>query len=247
VFESTPELLFFCLWLAVIAALYGSVGQSGASGFVALMALYGFAPITLKATALALNILVSAVIAWQFARSGHFRWPILRPFLLGSLPAAWLGGAISLPGHWFQFLLGILLIIAGLSLLIRRLDVTVSDSAPPPFAALVAGAIIGLVSGLTGMGGGILLAPLLLWQRWASVRTTAAITAVFILLNSVLALLGHLSHAGSLPGNLHWFAAAAMAGGMVGARIGSRFLRAATVRTILALTLMFAGFRLLSS
>ncbi len=241
---TTSALLIFCLSLALIAMLYGSVGQAGASGFVALLALFSFAPDIIKPTALVLNVLVSSVVALRFARSGHFSWPLLRPFLIASMPAALVGGYLTLPPGVFNTLLGILLLVAGAPFFLRKVPTPTKVVSPPLILALLAGGVIGLVSGLTGMGGGVLLAPLLIYCQWAKAQATAAASAVFILLNSIMALLGHLSVVDQLPPHLAWFALAAVIGGVIGARLGSSYLSAATIHRILGGTLLIAGIKL---
>jgi uncharacterized membrane protein YfcA len=238
-------LLPLCAALALIAGFYGSVGQAGASGFLAVMGLFGLAPATLRPTALVLNLLVSSVVAMRFARAGHFSWPLLRPFLLLSMPAAFLGGWWSLPVDVFQRLLGVLLLIAGLPFLRGRAPALGCVVAPAAPAAMAAGGVIGLLSGLTGMGGGVLLTPLLLYRRWAEVRTAAALSAVFIFVNSLMALLGLLSVSPQLPAGLPWLALAVVGGGAIGAQLGSRWLPEAVVVRLLGLTLAVAGVRLL--
>lgn len=241
---SNSMLWLFCMSLLLIALLYSSVGQAGASGFVALMALFGFAPDAIKPTALVLNVLVSALVALRFSRSGHFSWELLRPFLLASMPAALLGGYLTLPVSTFQGLLGGLLLLAGTPLLTRNFT-SQEARIPPRGMALFAGGIIGLLSGLTGMGGGVLLAPLLVLCRWARTHSAAAASAVFILLNSLMALLGHLSLALTLPEQLPWFALAAALGGLAGAKLGCAYLSPGTIQRILGGMLALAGIKLL--
>jgi len=238
-------LLTLCSGLLLIAALYGSVGQAGASGFLAVMGLFGLAPATIKPTALVLNLLVSSVVAARFARAGHFSWPLLRPFLLLSIPAAFLGGWWSLPVAVFNRLLGVLLLIAGLPFFRGKAGAPEHSAPPTTPAAMAAGGAIGLLSGLTGMGGGVLLTPLLLHRGWAEVRTAAALSAVFIFINSLMALLGRLSATPQLPAELPWLALAAVGGGAIGAQLGSRWLPAPVVVRLLGITLLVAGVRLL--
>lgn len=238
-------LLTLCSGLLLVAALYGSVGQAGASGFLAVMGLAGLAPETIKPTALVLNLLVSSVVAARFGRAGYVSWPLLRPFLLLSIPAAFLGGWWSLPVTVFNRLLGMLLVIAGLPFFRGRAAAPEGSTPPTPPAAMVAGGVIGLVSGLTGMGGGVLLTPLLLVRGWAEVRTAAGLSAVFIFINSLMALLGRLRATPQLPAELPWLAFAAVAGGAIGAQLGSRWLPAQVVVRLLGITLLVAGLRLL--
>jgi len=243
--ELTPTvLILFCATLTLVAILYGSVGQAGASGFVAVMALFSFAPEVIKPTALVLNVLVSSVVALRFGRAGHFSWSILWPFLIASIPAAWLGGYLTLPAQVFNPVLGVLLLVAGVPFFFRKASHATQVVPLPHLPAVLAGGCIGLLSGLTGMGGGVLLAPLLLYCKWASVRTVAAVSAVFIFINSAMALLGHFTVAMQLPPDLAWFALAAIFGGAIGSQLGSLHLPPATIYRILGTILVIAGVKL---
>ncbi len=241
----SPALILICSALFTVALLYGCVGQAGASGFVAVMALFGLAPETLKPTALVLNVLVSSVVAARFCRSGHFSWALLWPFLVASLPAAFIGGYLSLPVAAFSAALGTLLLLAGLPFLVRKPDHQARATPPSRPASATAGGSIGLLSGLTGMGGGVLLTPLLLYCQWATPRTATAVSAVFIFVNSAVALLGHLTASMRLPPGLAWMALAAVLGGALGAQLGSRHLPLQAVYRVLGITLVAAGARLL--
>ncbi|CAD5110012.1 sulfite exporter TauE/SafE family protein [Zestomonas carbonaria] len=233
-----------CAAFLLVALLYASVGQAGASGYIAVMALLGFAPAQIKPLALALNSLVSLLVVWRFGRAGHFRWELFRPLALGAAPMALLGGYWTLPGPWFERLLGLLLLIAAIPTLLR--PPSDRPAVPPPCMALVlAGATIGLLSGLTGMGGGVLLAPLLLHCRWAEIRSAAALSSAFILVNSVAALAGHWSAMQRLPAETGLLAASVAVGGLLGAHLGSRRLSTLTVQRLLALLLLVAGGKLL--
>jgi len=239
-----PTLVLFCATLAFVAVLYASVGQAGASGFVAVMALFGFAPEVIKPTALVLNVLVSSVVALRFGRAGYFSWPVLRPFLIASIPTACLGGYLTLPAGVFNLVLGVLLLAAGLPFFMRKTGHEPHVVPLPCIPAVLAGGVIGLLSGLTGMGGGVLLAPLLLYCNWTSIRTAAAVSAVFIFVNSAMALLGHLTIAGQLPAELSWFALAAVLGGAIGAQLGNRHLPVGIIYRVLGAILMIAGLKL---
>lgn len=209
------------------------------------MGLFGLAPETIKPSALVLNLLVSSVVAFRFARAGHFSWRLLRPFLLLSIPAAFLGGWWNLPVAVFNRLLGVLLLLAGVPFFRGKAPDSATISPPSLPSAMAVGGAIGLLSGLTGMGGGVLLTPLLLYRRWAEVRTAAALSAVFIFINSLVALLGRLSASPQLPPELPWLALAAVLGGALGAQLGSRWLAAEVIVRILGVTLVIAGLRLL--
>ena len=208
------------------------------------MALFGFAPVTIKPTALVLNILVSVVVSIRFYRAGHFSARLFWPFALSSIPTALLGGYLSLSPPVFNHLLGALLLVAALPMLFRRDSAERPVSAPPLPMALSAGAGVGLVSGLTGVGGGILITPLLLYCRWAQPKPAAALSAVFILVNSVAALIGHLGATRGLPSGLPLFALMTILGGVVGAQLGSVHLPSSAISRVLAVILLIAGLKL---
>lgn len=241
--EST--LALFCVTLAAIAILYGSVGQAGASGTIAAMALFGFPAATIKPTSLVLNVLVSVVVSQRFVRAGHVSWRLLGPFALASVPLAGLGGYLSLPAPVFNRLLGGLLLAAALPLFLRRDRPELAVTPPRLPQALLAGGTIGLLSGLTGMGGGVLIAPLLIHRRWARPQAAAGLSSVFILINSAAALLGHLGASTDLPPHLPLLAAIAISGGALGAQLGSVHLSATAIRRLLGGVLLLASLRLL--
>lgn len=209
------------------------------------MALFGCAPATIKPTALVLNILVSVIVSVRFYRAGYFSWQTFWPLAAASLPAALLGGFITLPTRAFNSLLGGLLLVAAVPLLFRRELVSQSVSPPRLPIALLAGGSIGFLSGLTGVGGGVLITPLLLQCRWAPPKQAAAISAAFIFVNSVAALTGHLSFTPGLPQDLAPFALAAVLGGWVGAQLGSAHLSDSAIFRMLGTVLLIAGFKLL--
>ncbi|MFH0908012.1 MAG: sulfite exporter TauE/SafE family protein [bacterium] len=228
------------------AALYASVGHGGASAYLAAMALAGMSPGVMKPTALVLNILVSGIAAARFCRAGCFKPRLFRPFAAASIPAAFLGGLTSPGDQTYRIVVGIVLVFAAIRLF---LSVRTADAAPARVpstgVSLVAGAVIGWLSGLVGVGGGIFLSPLLLLVRWADPRSTAAVSAVFILVNSVSALAGHLASLGSLPEALPCWAAAAVLGGFAGAQYGSRYSSMALLRRLLAAALLVAAAKLI--
>lgn len=228
----------------VVAALYAMTGHGGGSGYIAVMVLLSMAPAEIKPLALALNLIVSSIGTYQFYRAGHFRRELFLPFIIASVPFAMLGGYLQLPTHWFNLLLGLALIFAALRIAVRP---SVEQPKAPPLApALFAGSLIGLMSGLIGVGGGILLTPLLLLMGWALPRQAAAVSAPFILLNSIAALIGffmHQQHA--LPLNFAWFALAVLLGGSLGAYLGSRKLGQTAIARVLSAVLILGGIKLL--
>jgi uncharacterized protein len=237
-------------WLAagvlVVAVLYASVGHAGASGYIAVMSLLSLAPAFIKPAALALNVLVAAIAFIQFARAGHFRWPLFWPFALLAPPMAYVGGWLQLPAPWFQGLIGVVLLYSA-AVLFFKPRAADEPSAPPRALALVVGALLGLLSGLTGTGGGIFLTPLLLLAAWAAPKQAAAVSALFILVNSAAGLAGHVAATGALPPMLWPLLAAAAAGGFIGATLGAGRFEPTLIRRLLATVLVVAGLKLLLS
>lgn len=238
--------LLLTLLIFIAALLYSSVGHGGASGYLAAMALFNLAPGVMKPTALVLNLFVASVGMVRYARAGCFSWNLFWPFAVVSIPFAFLGGMRRLPDASYKIILGIVLLFAAWRLAVK----------PPPHApatqkpvvlllALTFGAGIGLLSGLTGVGGGIFLSPLLLLLGWADIRKTAGVSAAFILVNSVAGLLGHWQSVRSLPPDIRWWAPAALIGGLVGAELGSRRLTPLMMRRLLAAVLVVAGLKML--
>jgi uncharacterized protein len=228
------------------AVLYSSVGHAGASGYLAVMAIFGIAPEVMKPTALALNILVAAITTIKFYRAGAFSWKILLPFALGSIPFAFIGGGLTLPGHLYKPVVGIILIYAAYRLLrANHLNDTSAIKPLPFWAGVVSGVAIGFISGLTGVGGGIFISPLLLFMDWAHTRETAGISAAFILLNSIAGLLGNLASVSQLPSVVVYWAPAAVIGGFIGAEYGSKHLGSLALKRLLAIVLIIAGLKML--
>jgi uncharacterized protein len=242
--ESTTVVTLAALIL-VAALLYASVGHGGGSGYLAAMALFSLAPEVMKPTALTLNILVSAIGTVKFYRAGYFSWAVFWPFALASVPLAFVGGSIALPGHIYQPIVGLVLLFAAYRLWRSRHQTMPAVKKLPRWLALVLGAAIGLLSGLVGVGGGIFLSPLLVIAGWANARQASAVAAPFILVNSVSGLLGHVAGVAYLPGALALWAAAAVIGGWVGADYGSRRLAGPRLRQALAVVLVIAGLKLL--
>lgn len=240
----SPDWLLLLLPLFFVAALYGMVGHGGASGYLAVMALAGIAPVIMKPTALALNIAVSLVGTALFFRAGHFLWRLFWPFALTSIPCAFIGGSIALPNHVFELILSLALAFAALRLVLPP-PKNAALRAVPLGWVLAAGGLMGFVSGLIGVGGGIFLTPLLLLMRWSDAKTAAAVSAPFIFVNSVAGLAGHSASLHNLPTFWPWLAVTVVAGGTIGARWGSVSARATQLRPVLAAVLVVACFKLL--
>ncbi|MCL4673041.1 MAG: sulfite exporter TauE/SafE family protein [Sphingomonadaceae bacterium] len=230
--------------ILLAATLYSSVGHAGASAYIALMALFGVPAAVMRPTALALNVLVGSLASWRYVMAKQFRWRVLWPFLLGAAPMAYIGGGIHLPGEWYRPLVGVVLWIAAVRLLWpRELRTETQWRDPPVWAGIAAGAGIGLLSGLTGTGGGIFLSPILLFMAWSPVRQSSGIAAVFVLVNSVSGLAGNFASLGSLPPQLPLYAAAALLGGIAGTSLGVR-LQSPWLTRALGLVLVIAGAKL---
>src|SRR6202158_4378334 len=243
---SVSETLIIAILFLAAAALYASVGHAGASAYLAVMGLFNFAPGVMKPTALALNILVAAVATVKFHRAGLFSWSLFWPFAVASIPAAFIGGAMMLPARWYQVLVGVILLYAAVWMFGSALRPLARETHPPPLlAAILAGLAIGFLSGLTGVGGGIFLSPLLLYMGWAETRATSGVAAPFILVNSIAGLLVHCSSVSLLPSDIPIWEAAAVLGGWVGASYGSKRAPAPVLRQLLSLVLIIAGIKLI--
>jgi uncharacterized protein len=232
------------LAVLVIAFLYSAVGHAGASGYIAVLTLLGFASTDIRPTALLLNILVAILGAVQFARAGYFRWNLFWPFALLAVPAAFIGGSLAVPRSVLNPILAAVLLFSAVRLVMRKRDPDVVRPPAKP-AAIAVGAAIGFLSGVTGTGGGIFLTPLLLFFRWSTTRTAAAVSVVFILVNSLAGLAGYAWSRQPMP-DIAWpLAIAAVAGGAVGSFLGSRKLPLRAIYIMLATVLCIAGVKLL--
>lgn len=239
------EILCLTLLIFFAALLYSSVGHAGASGYLAAMALFGLAPAVMKPTALTLNLVVATVGTIRFASAGHFDWKLFAPFAALSVPMAFVGGMLKLPIQTYHVVLGLVLLFAAWRLVVKP-AVASGDLKPISVPrALLFGAGLGLLSGLTGVGGGIFLSPLVLFLGWADVRKTAGVSVAFILVNSASGLLGHLASVKQIPPEIVWWAPAALLGGIIGAELGSRRLAPLTMRRLLSVVLLVAGVKML--
>ncbi len=227
----------------MVTLLYSSVGHAGASGYIAVMALFGIAPDEIRPTALALNILVASIGTWQFYRVGHFAWSLFWPFAVLSVPMAFAGGYLNIPTSAFKLLVGAVLLFSAAQLVFRP-PAEFEPRPPNRPIAVCAGAGIGLLSGLTGTGGGIFLTPLLILMHWSRIKTAAGITAPFILLNSVAGLAGNVTSTSSIPTLIWPLLAAVGVAGFVGSYAGSRTLPTLAIKRLLATVLLISGLKL---
>ncbi|MCB0790719.1 MAG: sulfite exporter TauE/SafE family protein [Flavobacteriales bacterium] len=235
-----PWLLF-----AVIALMYASVGHGGASGYLAVMALMGYPQEVLRPSALLMNLFVSAISFLQFARARHFRWNLFWPFAVASVPMAWLGAQITIDPRMYERMLAVCLLFA-----VARLFGFFGKGAGerrvlPLVAALVIGAVLGLASGIIGIGGGILLSPMLLVFNWADARETAAVSALFIFLNSAAGIIGAFGNGETITPEVGGWVLAAVLGGLMGGFLGSRRIPEPRLRQALGIVLLLASLKLM--
>jgi len=245
--------LAFVHWLVLVAAVltvaffYSSVGHGGATGYLAALALLGVAPASARVAVLIANVFVAGVAWWRFWRAGHFDGRVLLTFAIVSVPCAWFGSQIHVSVLVYKLVLGLVLSVAGGILLLRARwqtdDVPVRPCILP--VAFVVGAGLGFLAGLTGIGGGVFLSPLLYLFRWVKPKTTGGIAAGFIVLNSIAGLVGagweKITHAGTLL----WLTLPAVCGALLGTYLGARRWNSVTFSRVLAVVLIFAGVKLL--
>ena len=240
------EALILTPLIFLAALLFSSVGHGGASAYLATFALVSMAPAEMRPAALCLNVLVASIGLYKFYRVRAFNWRLFWPIALTSVPAAFMGGKITLPNQTYKIVVGLCLIYAAYSIFIhanQQDDVMVKPVTKPTLLGL--GAILGFLAGLTGVGGGIFLSPILLYFGWAKTKVISGVAAAFILVNSLSGLLGFLSKSPILPAGLIYWALAAIAGGLIGAEYGSKRLANPSIRKLLALVLVFAGSKML--
>jgi len=240
--------------IGLVALLYAAVGHAGATGYTAVMAIAGLPPEVIRPTSLMLNILVATIGTVQFARAGHFRRGLFLPLAAASVPCAAIGGAARLPTGAFETLLAAVLLVAAGRIVVEAVgaasgadgtDVGRPWRSLPPLASLVLGGAIGLLSGLTGVGGGVFLTPLLLALRVAPVKQVAAVTAPFILVNSAAGLAGWVVVGGRLPSPGVTALVATGLGGLVGSQLGAFRLPVRALRLLMAAVLVVASLKLL--
>ena len=241
----------------IAALLYSSVGHAGASGYLAAMGLFGLPPKLMRPSALVLNVFVASIGTYRFWRAGYFSWRLFLPFAITSVPMAFAGGRWKLSDPVYQRLLGAVLVFAAAQLVLRSVVSAWARKEqgqflrPPPIpVALLIGGGLGLLAGMTGVGGGIFLSPLIMLMRWADAKRTAAVSAAFILVNSISGLAGQYRSGAIESLAPHWleltvWLAAAVAGGLVGSWLGARRLDNRAIRVLLAVVLTIAGVKML--
>jgi len=235
----------FYVILFFVAFLYAAVGLGGASGYLALMALYGVAPEEMKPTALVLNLFVSLTSFIQYYRGGYFSKKLFIPIAAASIPLAFIGGMITVEENIYKRILGILLLFPVIRFFFFK---NVDDSELKPHnttIAVVTGGVVGLLSGMIGIGGGIILSPILLLLHWTNQKQTAAISAAFIFVNSVAGLGGMVTQGISFTGDMMMYIIVAFTGGLLGAYLGSKKFNQNVLKYVLATVLLMASYKLL--
>ena len=240
----TEHIWLFLLILPIVAFLYASVGHGGASGYLALMAIFSFAPETMKPTALLLNLFVAAIAFYQYYKAGHFNKKLFLSFAIASIPLAFLGGLIEVDTSIYKRILGVLLIFA----ILKMLNVFGRESAfikdVKLWQGLLVGGIIGFFSGLIGIGGGIILTPIILLLHWGKMKEAAAVSALFIWVNSASGLVGQFTSGVRISSESFVLVAIALIGGFFGGYHGSKKFNNKSLRYLLAFVLMIASVKL---
>ncbi len=241
----TATLFLFYILLFLVAFLYASVGHGGASGYLALMAIFSISPDVMKPTALLLNLFVSLTSFIQYYRGHHFIWKIFLPLALASIPMAFLGGMVPVHADIYKKILGVLLLIPVVRFLFfSNIEVKERNRSDIALSLLIGGSI-GFLSGLIGIGGGIILSPVLLLLRWTDQKQTAAISALFIFVNSVAGLAGQFTKGIQFSSDMATYVAIAFAGGICGAYLGALRFKQTILKNILAFVLLMAAWKLL--
>lgn len=238
--------LLMLLLLSIVAFLYSSVGHGGASGYLAVMAIVGVSPTLMKSSALIMNLAVSLFSFLGFYRAGFFKLKLFWPFAVASIPLAYLGGTMTLSDSIYKKILALCILISITRLLYQFKQEEGENREVPLWAGLTSGGVIGLLSGMIGIGGGIVLSPLMLLMKWAKLKETAAVSALFIFVNSLSGLYGQLMKGSiQLPANLQWAIAVTIVGGLFGSYFGSQKFNLPTLRYLLALGLVIACAKLI--
>ena len=242
-FEASFSVLFLSS-IAAAAVLYSSVGHGGASGYLAVMALYGLDPAIMKPAALTMNIFVTLLLLGRLTRAGHFNWRLFTPFIIASIPMAFVGGTVTLQSSAYKIIVGLALLVAMWRMLVA-VDNDDKIKLPKLWIALPVGGVLGFVSGLTGVGGGIFLSPLLLLFNWTNMRGSAAIAAGFILVNSIAGIAGYATTTQQWPEGIPLLVIAALTGAIIGSELCVRRLAPGQLRKALAVVLAIAGIKMI--
>jgi uncharacterized protein len=237
--------IFLLLSLFGVAILYSSVGHGGASGYLAVMAIFGIAPQLMKSSALILNLFVSLIAFYNFYDKKTFNWKLFIPLILCSIPMAFIGATLPLKDVLYKRLLAACIVISVLRLMTSPKQSDQLNQNQPIYLKLIIGASIGLLSGMLGIGGGILLSPVLLFLNWEKMKDIAAISALFIFVNSLSGILSLITKGFTLPQDTYQWIGAAIVGGLVGGYIGSKKYNTQTLKGILAFVLLIACYKLI--
>ena len=242
---NVEHIWLFLIILPIVAFLYASVGHGGASGYLALMAIFSFAPETMKPTALLLNVFVAGIASYHYYKAGFFNKRLFLFFAIASIPMAFIGGAIEVDASIYKKILGVLLIFAILKMLNVFGKRSGSINKIKIWQGLIVGGIIGLFSGLIGIGGGIILTPVILLFHWGKMKEAAAVSALFILVNSASALVGQVSSGVQIASDSFILVGIALIGGFLGSYHGSRKFNNGLLRYLLAFVLIIASVKLI--
>ncbi|MBI1857585.1 MAG: sulfite exporter TauE/SafE family protein [Candidatus Melainabacteria bacterium] len=238
-------LLLSCLIL-IVAILYSSVGHGGASGYLAVLSFFAFSTQEMATTALILNILVSGISFYSYMKAGHFSFSFTLPFIVASIPFAFIGGMLQVTNKLYFFLLTLVLLVAAFRMAISLKEDINKDIKPPSkFPAFMSGSSIGLLSGIVGVGGGIFLSPFIILMKWANPKVTAGTSAFFILANSISGLTGRFIAGHAEVGSLFPLVIASFIGGLVGSHLGANIFTSLTIRRLLAIVLVIASIKAL--
>jgi uncharacterized membrane protein YfcA len=243
---SIESIELFFIVLPIIAFLYASVGHGGASGYLALMALFSFPVLFMKPAALTLNILVAGISFYYYWKEGHFNWKLFYPFAIASIPASFVGGFMNVNPTLYKQILGVLLLISVARMVYSKFGVQKDQKIKRTLAmSLLLGATIGFFSGMIGIGGGIILSPLILLLGWGNIKETAAVSALFIWVNSISGMTGLLSSGALIPKEVIIIAGFAIIGGIIGGYFGSKKMNNYILKYVLSVVLVIAAIKLL--
>jgi len=237
--------LVFLIALLIVAVMYSSVGHGGASGYLALMSIFAVSTVYFRSSALILNLFVAGIAFVNFRSGYKIRWRLFLPFILPSIPMAFIGAMIHINSGTYKIILGILLFVALLRLMYHPSHEYKIKSPPAIILSLVIGSVLGLISGMIGIGGGIILSPILILMRWAGVKETGVYSSLFILLNSLAGLSGLGFDNILLPPGFYYWILVVAAGGLIGSMTTMKYLPVKYFKFSLVLVLLFACFRLL--